>query len=692
MNKTNIQMIRNLLTLCLTIFGMVSLSAQDTLITKSYYKDGYFKLEQNGLYGLSTLEDSIILPIAYKSLWLMEDDLLKAQNSGDRYGLITMSNDTVLPFEYDKINEFNNGLSVVYKDYKFGMINTAGEIILPLEYSYLSKYSEGLIAFRKEGNCGVMDIEQNIIIPTDKFKFINEFYDGYAVVTELPGEVYSANKGIINKKGEWIAEPNYSEIYRNFNGYKTTKTVFIGGKYSTKKSVTKYGFIDVKNNFVLEPAYDELVALNNGNFFTREDTTYYIINRSFDTLMTYNEGKIYTLSNAHLKVYNNKLQKYALVNSEGKFLSDFVYGTISNRYDDFLYVSGLDNLIILSANGDTIKLIDNAKVLGSSEKQAIISNDFKIMVYDFDQQDFIFEKSIPKVKSATFNGNEIYIEQKNNYAFFNLKTKETSVLPYDVLVQANEDGIMVVENGMKKGVITVDNKVIFEPVFSKILSSDDGVIITQDGYYDSLVAYNYNAEKLFSLPHKDVEYSKFSDGLMLSRMGAKYYFIDKSGKQVFESLMACGDFYNDRAVFQGSYGLIGFYDKTGQKVIPASYKAYGNFSDNGLAPVQFGPSNLWGFINKEGETVIDFQFDEVGAFNNGYAMVKKGGKLGFINETGKVIVPLEYDELKSFSDGLFGVKKDNLWGFIDTKGKVKVPLQFDEVAVFSDGCLLVRKI
>ena len=359
-------MIKNILTLFLTVFGIISMSAQDTLVTKSYYKDGFFKLKQNELYGLSTIKDSIIIPIAYKSLWIMQDELIKAENSGNKYGLITMNNDTLLPFEYDRINEFNDGLSVVYKDYKFGMINDTGAYVLPLEYTYLSKYSEGLISFRKEGNCGVMDIDQNIIIPTDKFKFINEFYDGYAVVTELPGEVYSANKGIINTKGEWIVEPSYSEIYRNFNGYKTTKTTYTGGKYSNKKSITKYGFVDVENNFVLEPTYDELVALNNGNFFTRDDTTYNIINRSLDTLMTYNGGKIYTLSNSHLKVYNNEIKKYALVNSDGKFLSDFVYGTISNRTDKFLYVAGLDNLIILSDNGDTIKLMENASVFGAS--------------------------------------------------------------------------------------------------------------------------------------------------------------------------------------------------------------------------------------------------------------------------------------------------------------------------------------
>ena len=73
---------------------------------------------------------------------------------------------------------------------------------------------------------------------------------------------------------------------------------------------------------------------------------------------------------------------------------------------------------------------------------------------------------------------------------------------------------------------------------------------------------------------------------------------------------------------------------------------HAEFFSEGLAPVE--KNGKWGFIDKNGNVIISFLYDEVKSMNNGVAKVKLNGKWGFINSSGKEIVPCAYDEVTYF--------------------------------------------
>ncbi len=93
----------------------------------------------------------------------------------------------------------------------------------------------------------------------------------------------------------------------------------------------------------------------------------------------------------------------------------------------------------------------------------------------------------------------------------------------------------------------------------------------------------------------------------------------------------------------------------------------------------------WGFINKDGEEVIPFDYEEVKPFSEGLAVVKKNGKYGCINKENQVVIPFEYKNLGSFSEGLAIARKDKNFGFIDKNGEVRIDFKYFEVYPFSDG-------
>ena len=51
-------------------------------------------------------------------------------------------------------------------------------------------------------------------------------------------------------------------------------------------------------------------------------------------------------------------------------------------------------------------------------------------------------------------------------------------------------------------------------------------------------------------------------------------------------------------------------------------------------------------------------------------MVVRGDKCGYINKNNEVIIPFEYDAGTPFEGGEAKIKKDGKWGTINVEGKI----------------------
>lgn len=140
--------------------------------------------------------------------------------------------------------------------------------------------------------------------------------------------------------------------------------------------------------------------------------------------------------------------------------------------------------------------------------------------------------------------------------------------------------------------------------------------------------------------------------------------------------------------------LYGFVDTNGRTIVKAQYNEVKPFSE-GLAAVRKG--SLWGFIDKKGKVVVKPQYERViEGFSGGLAAVRKaGGKWTYIDKTGKTRITAAYDEVHEFKNGMAVVWKRSgatyLGGFIDLKGKEVVKPQYAMVNVFSEGLAPVMK-
>ncbi len=141
----------------------------------------------------------------------------------------------------------------------------------------------------------------------------------------------------------------------------------------------------------------------------------------------------------------------------------------------------------------------------------------------------------------------------------------------------------------------------------------------------------------------------------------------------------------------GKKGKEGYIDKNGNIVIPFQYDRAGNFQE-GLAAVQRGRS--WGYIDQKGDVIIPFQFEEAFIFREGLASVKKDDRWRVINNVGAVIFETDYEYIYPFHEdiAIVDIRENQSWNtttsnLIDTEGNLLFQKNYAFSGGFSEGCI-----
>ncbi len=110
-----------------------------------------------------------ITPIQYLETAYFYDELpavaSKLVNGNRMYGLLDTNFKEIIAFEYESMQEFFEGYSVVTKTVdgkvRYGCINESGKLVIPLEYDEISYFYGGEASAVKNGKSGVIDLNGN---------------------------------------------------------------------------------------------------------------------------------------------------------------------------------------------------------------------------------------------------------------------------------------------------------------------------------------------------------------------------------------------------------------------------------------------------------------------------------------------------------------------------------------------------
>ena len=102
-------------------------------------------------------------------------------------------------------------------------------------------------------------------------------------------------------------------------------------------------------------------------------------------------------------------------------------------------------------------------------------------------------------------------------------------------------------------------------------------------------------------------------------------------------------------------------------------------------PVEF-PDGKWGFIDEEGELVIEPRFEKASEFSEGLSVVKYKGKYGAINRKGEFVIEPRFRYLAGPSEGFFAfATRKNRVGYMDIEGRVVIKPAFKDASFFFEG-------
>ena len=376
--------------------------------------------------------------------------------------------DVVIPFKYDKVQDFSEGLAEVELNGKLGVVDKLGKVVVPLKYDDVSHFIDGLAMVKLNGKYGFIDKTGKVVVPL-KYDDVSHFIDGLAMVK------LNYKWGFIDKLGNEIVPLKYYGARDFREGLAAVK---LNGKW---------GFIDKSGKVVVPLKYDW------DGFFS--------------------EG----LARVQLK------NKYGFIDKSGKVV-------VPLKYDGARFFSeGLARVELNGKSGFVDKSGTEAVLLkydyasDFSEGLATVELNGKFGLVD---------KSGKEVVPPKYDGMEYFrglakVALNDKCGIVNKSGKEIVLLKYDD-VWSFREGLAVVELNGKFGLVDKSGKEVVPPKYDGLGNFSEGLAVVElngkSGFIDK------SGKEV--VPLKYYGSSNFGEGVACVSVIGEYGFIDKSGKVV----------------------------------------------------------------------------------------------------------------------------------------------------------------
>lgn len=364
---------------------------------------------------------------------------IKTKN-GTKWGYINKNGEFIINPIYDYAQDSQeNGLAVVEIDNLQGLINNKGEYIIKPKYGTITEFSEGRAAVVDEEGFKVIN-EAGEELTSKPYSFIGRFSDGRALfsgtdkngkylygylnrdgkevisLTYETGSDYKDGKAIVKLK-----ENNYELIDVNGNVINSYNYEFVGNMSEgllvfQEKPGDKYGFIDEKGNVIIPPKFSSAQPFSQGRAVVNMSEDYlnayglidrsgsFIIKPQYNDIIILGEDRV-AVGEAIKKDEPYIGSKYAIADTNGTFLTDFLYYGISeyangvaSAYDDkyTFFIDKKEEMVkdlpkvegsgILTIDGDIIKAVVDYRTYYLDKSGKIVWKQNSIIPLDKDRK------------------------------------------------------------------------------------------------------------------------------------------------------------------------------------------------------------------------------------------------------------------------------------------------------------------
>lgn len=170
------------------------------------------------------------------------------------------------PAVYDKIEPRSN-MTKEESEYikKWGFKNSDNSTVIPVKYDWAYEFSEGYAVVVYNKFIWNYINEKGELLTKDGFRQAKDFKDGYAGIED--GDKW----GVINNKGEIIIKPQFDDVGDESEGLipvnvgaKPKRDTLLSTCFLNTPEGGKWGFINLKGEFVVQPQFDKVEPYHNG--------------------------------------------------------------------------------------------------------------------------------------------------------------------------------------------------------------------------------------------------------------------------------------------------------------------------------------------------------------------------------------------------------------------------------------------
>ncbi len=268
-------------------------------------------------WGVISVEGDTIVPFNFDHIQFLknsEDSMYLLKTSNRKHGLMDNAGNFITPCIFDAVYKFNDGMARVKTEDGYGYVDRKGDIVIETKYKRASDFSEGLAAVREKTLWGYIDTEGNQIIPM-KYRMCGDFHNGMAWVY-LNGKF-----GYINSEGEMVVPAVYSKT----NDFRNNMAIVTKGD---KKAI-----IDKNNNYIIKPVKGRL------NIYDKEKVIVFSKRKKF-VFYDFNGKKTGKLKANNLGDFSeglasfSKNRKYGFVNIYGKMVVEPKFQRVENFHNE----------------------------------------------------------------------------------------------------------------------------------------------------------------------------------------------------------------------------------------------------------------------------------------------------------------------------------------------------------------------
>jgi hypothetical protein len=217
------------------------------------------------------------LSLASHDAYVFSEGLAPVINENNEWQYINARDSVIISgLDIRSARRFSEGLAAVYIHGKWGYIDIYGNMAIPPQYLFPADF--------KEGHCFVVDADMNTYCidrsgkrAYPQYRLTSSFKEGNAPVKGgFRGEKFNIDEnlkmglidttGFLSAKAEFdIVRPFGSGLAPALVGSQQTTLLTLRDDYKTLKiQGGKWGFIDAKGSFIINPEFEDVKSFNHG--------------------------------------------------------------------------------------------------------------------------------------------------------------------------------------------------------------------------------------------------------------------------------------------------------------------------------------------------------------------------------------------------------------------------------------------